>query len=94
MIMAIIRKKELKSMGNDALTAKLSDVRRELYSERGLIASGGRSSNPGKIKELKRTVARILTYLSQKVEVGAAKPNEKKSAPAQAKTAKPAAGKV
>jgi large subunit ribosomal protein L29 len=67
--MAVIRKKELKTMGVPALQAKLTDVRRELNSERGLVASGGRSSNPGRIKELRRTVARILTFLSQKADM-------------------------
>jgi len=65
--MAIIRKKDLKAMAPAALVAKLGEVRRELNTERGLIKSGGRSSNPGKIKELRRTVARILTYHSQKM---------------------------
>lgn len=68
--MAIIRKKDLKSMAPDALAGKLSDVRRELNTERGLIKSGGRSSNPGKIKELRRTIARILTYHGQKLALG------------------------
>ncbi len=67
--MAIIRKKELKAMDTTALTAKLGDVRKELNSERGLVKSGGRSSNPGKIRELRRTVARILTFIAQKGEV-------------------------
>lgn len=67
--MAIIRKKELKAMDIAALTAKLTDVRKELNSERGLVKSGGRSSNPGKIKELRRTAARILTFIAQKGEI-------------------------
>ena len=67
--MAVIRKKELKAMGVPALQAKLAEVKRELNSERGLVASGGRSSNPGRIKELRRTVARILTFLGQKADM-------------------------
>ena len=67
--MAIIRKKELNNMAPAALSAKLLEVRRELNTERGLIKSGGRSSNPGKIKELRRTIARILTKLTQKASL-------------------------
>ncbi|VVB57020.1 50S ribosomal protein L29 [uncultured archaeon] len=67
--MAIIRKKELNGLAPAALSAKLVDVRRELNTERGLIKSGGRSSNPGKIKELRRTIARILTKLGQKASM-------------------------
>ena len=84
--MAIIRKKELKAMAPAALVAKLNDIRRELNTERGLIKSGGRSSNPGKIKELRRTVARILTYHSQKMTILPGK----KAAPAAATKAAPA----
>jgi large subunit ribosomal protein L29 len=89
--MAIIRKKELKSLGDEALKGRLFDVRKELYAERGLIASGGRSSNPGKIKELKRTVARILTFLSQR---GNDKNTGKKDVAEPAKKQAPAAGKA
>lgn len=67
--MAVIRKKELKAMGIPALQARLGEVKRELNSERGLVSSGGRSSNPGRIKELRRTVARILTFIGQKEEM-------------------------
>ncbi len=67
--MAIIRKKELKAMDTKTLGVKLTEIRKELNSERGLVKSGGRSSNPGKIRELRKTVARILTFIAQKGEV-------------------------
>jgi ribosomal protein L29 len=71
--MAIIKKKDLRGMAPNALATKLAEVRRELNTERGLIKSGGRSSNPGKIKELRKTIARILTYHSQKMALVPAK---------------------
>lgn len=61
--MAIIKKSEFTKMSAKELEAKLLELRRELNSERGLAASGGRSKNPGKIREIRRTVARILTRL-------------------------------
>ncbi len=79
--MAVIRKKELKAMGIPALQAKLLDVKRELNSERGLVASGGRSSNPGRIKELRRTVARILTFVTQKADMALPSKPSKLAAP-------------
>jgi large subunit ribosomal protein L29 len=81
MLMAIIRKKEMAGLTMAALGAKLGEVRRELNTERGLIKSGGRSSNPGKIKELRRTIARILTKASQKESMNAKAPS--KTAPAK-----------
>ncbi|MFA5108423.1 MAG: 50S ribosomal protein L29 [Candidatus Micrarchaeia archaeon] len=68
--MAIIKKKDLHSMAPEALDAKLFEVRRELNHERGMVASGGRAQNPGKIRELRKTVARILTLLSRKKSRG------------------------
>ena len=67
--MAIIRKKELKAMDTKTLGVRLTEIRKELNSERGLVKSGGRSSNPGKIRELRKTVARILTFIAQKGEI-------------------------
>jgi len=59
--MAILRKKEMRALEEGALDSKMSDLRNELNSELGAVAAGGRASNPGRIKELRRTIARILT---------------------------------
>ncbi|MEM5778520.1 MAG: 50S ribosomal protein L29 [Candidatus Aenigmatarchaeota archaeon] len=50
------------------LINRLNELRLELAKERGQIAVGGSSSNPGKIKEIKKTIARILTELKTKSE--------------------------
>lgn len=93
--MSIIRKKELKALGPDALSAKLLEVCRELNTERGLVQSGGRSSNPGRIRELRHVVARILTFMGQKQEMARDEKKEMKAASAakSAKTASAAASK-
>ena len=85
--MAIIKKKEFKAMSTTALEGKLVEIRRELNTERGLIKSGGRSSNPGKIKELRRTIARILTYHSQKSALRPPKKTAAKTAATGTKSA-------
>ena len=59
--MAIIKTSKLRESADAELQAKFVEFLRELNSERGMVAGGGRTSNPGKIKELKRGVARILT---------------------------------
>lgn len=71
--MAIIRKKQLREMGVPALEDKLFEMRRELNSELGMVATGGRSQNPGRIHSLRKTVARILTYITQKNNINAGK---------------------
>lgn len=55
-------------MAPETLRQKLLDLRRELNSEKGTIASGGKAQNSGRIRELRKTIARILTILGKKEE--------------------------
>ena len=87
--MAIIRKNKLREASDNELEAKLLEYRRELNSERGMLATGGRTSNPGKISELKRTVARVLTIMTER-KLGI---NTKKAAPKGAEQKAPAGEK-
>jgi large subunit ribosomal protein L29 len=64
--MAIIKKKELRAMGEDEMKEKLQQLRTELMKEMGAVASGTRAENPGRIGETKRTIARILTILHER----------------------------
>jgi large subunit ribosomal protein L29 len=52
-------------MTHPDLINRLNELRLELAKERGQIAVGGSPSNPGKIKEIKKTIARILTELKK-----------------------------
>jgi len=58
--------KELRSLSDDALKAKLADVRLDLSIEKRKIASTGVSSKKVKARELRRTVAQILTILRER----------------------------
>jgi len=40
---------------------KLDEIRTELVRLKTTVASGGTIENPGRIRELKKTIARILT---------------------------------
>jgi len=62
---AILRADELRDMNLDELKAKLRELRAELARERAVVSSGGSLENPGRIKELKRTIARILTIVKE-----------------------------
>jgi len=44
----------------------MSQLKSELSGEKGSIASGTKPDNSGKIKEIKRTIARILTVLHER----------------------------
>ncbi|VVB99130.1 50S ribosomal protein L29 [uncultured archaeon] len=64
--MAIIKKNKLREASDAELQSKLFDYQKELNTERGMLATGGRTSNPGKISELKRAVSRILTIVHER----------------------------
>ncbi len=91
--MAIIKKSKIREMHDAELQARLFEFQKELNSERGMIATGGRTSNPGKIKQLKRSIARILTIVHER-KIGIVRKIKSAAAtvqkPAAASGAKPA----
>ncbi len=44
---------------------RLSELREELMHELGLSAMGGAPPSPGKIRSLRRQIARILTVMNE-----------------------------
>lgn len=59
--MAIIRKKEMKNINEKELAEKLKGLQEELVKIRAQIAIGTLPQNPGRIKEIRKTIARIKT---------------------------------
>lgn len=53
-------------MQKSELQKRLSELRLDLAKERGQIVIGGAISNPGKLREVRKTIARILTELKKK----------------------------
>ena len=66
--MAIIKKRQLKEMPNADLSNRLNELRLELVKEKSQIAVGGSPSNPGRVREIKKTIARILTEQKRRGE--------------------------
>jgi len=62
--MAVINKKELKNMRNEDLENKLNDLRKELIKENAQIAVGTTPKSPGQVKQMKKTIARIIQLLN------------------------------
>jgi large subunit ribosomal protein L29 len=59
--MAILRVKDLKKMEEKELDKNLSELRLELSKERANIHIGASVTSPGRLKEIRRTIARIKT---------------------------------
>lgn len=64
--MAIIRKRQLKEFSVEDLQKRLNELKLELSKERAQIAVGGSSSNPGKVRQIRKTIARIITEINKK----------------------------
>lgn len=62
--MAILKSKQIHEMSDDELKKRLNDLNLELAKEKGQVAIGGTASR--RIKEIKRTIARILTELNNR----------------------------
>jgi large subunit ribosomal protein L29 len=60
-----VRTKQLRGMKSEELNKKLSELKLELMKETGNVKMGKTSKNTGKIKDLKRNIARILTIQQQ-----------------------------
>jgi len=65
-IMAIIKSSKVRELTEAELQSKLFEYQKELNTERGVLAAGGRASNPGKLKQLRKSVARVLTIVHER----------------------------
>lgn len=70
--MAIIKRKQLRELSETDLKKRLAELRLDVAKDRAQIAVGGSPPNPGKLREKRRTIARMLTKLNakNKKEVG------------------------
>jgi large subunit ribosomal protein L29 len=59
--LAILRKREMKQMLPEERKKKVSELRVELTTIRTSVKSGGTVENPSRVRELRRTIARLLT---------------------------------
>ena len=64
--MAILRSNEIWEMEIDEIQEKLIELKAELNKNVSKAAAAGVIDNPGQIRELKRTIARVLTIMNQK----------------------------
>ena len=59
--MAIIKKKALKEMSDDDINKRISELRLELAKERAQIIVGGTPTNAGRVSQIRKTIAKLLT---------------------------------
>ena len=59
--MSIFRIEEIRKTSGREREEELESLMTDLMRERGMIATGGASENPGRVREIRRTIARIKT---------------------------------
>jgi large subunit ribosomal protein L29 len=57
----MLKASEIRGMTKEERIARLNELRHDLMQERGVQAMGGSTPSPGKIRTLRREIARILT---------------------------------
>jgi large subunit ribosomal protein L29 len=87
-----MRIKEIVDMSDDDKTKKLVDLRAELARIRTMINAGGAVENPTRVRELRKTIAQILTVENEKklgIRQAAQEPEKKPKKKAEKPEKKP-----
>jgi large subunit ribosomal protein L29 len=72
--MSILHPDEIRDMTPAERQAELENLETELLNEQSVKAAGGMPESPGRIKELRRTIARIKTIQREEGDLDEAAP--------------------
>jgi len=64
--MAILRPKEIMKLTPKEREEKIKELKKELMKLKSQIAMGSLPESPGKVRAIKRTIARILTLSKER----------------------------
>jgi len=67
--MPILRIKDIRDMPSEERRKKLVELRTELARLKTMVKAGGSIDNPSRIRELRKTIARILTIETEQSRV-------------------------
>jgi len=76
--MPIIRIKEIRDMSHEDRLKRLGELRTELIRLKTMVKAGGSIENPARVRELRKTIARILTIDKEPKPVKKKEQKEKK----------------
>jgi large subunit ribosomal protein L29 len=66
--MAILRLKDIRDMSSEERIDKVTEFRTELARLRTMVEAGGSIDNPTRIRELRKTIARLLTIEAEETQ--------------------------
>lgn len=63
--MPILRMSQIREMSPEEMDRRLEELRTELSKIKTMIKAGGSIENPGRVRALKKAIARILTVKNE-----------------------------
>ena len=60
------KKLDIKNMNKEEMKKKMAELKMELMKLKSQVSRGTPPENPGRIRSIKRTIARMLTFMNQK----------------------------
>jgi len=64
----VLKAKEIRDFTHEQKLEKLEELKRELMHERGVAAMGGSPPSPGKIRQIRMEIAKLLTIMREEGE--------------------------
>ncbi|MBN1166171.1 MAG: 50S ribosomal protein L29 [Methanospirillaceae archaeon] len=64
--MALFRARDVSQLSDVEIIEQIDKLKMDLIQYRGKVSSGGAPENPGKIGEIRRTIARLMTEQNQR----------------------------
>ncbi|MCD6512269.1 MAG: 50S ribosomal protein L29 [Thermoplasmata archaeon] len=64
-----MKAKEIRGMSSEERLKKLQELRNELMEEYGKSSMGGSPPSPGRIRWLRRNIARLLTIMREERDI-------------------------
>ena len=64
----VLKAREIRQLTTEERKEKLKELKEELMHERGVSAMGGSPPSPGKIRQIRMSIARLLTIIREEGE--------------------------
>jgi large subunit ribosomal protein L29 len=64
--MAMLKIGDVRNMSAEEIGEELRSLESELIREKGIVAAGGAPEKPGRIRDIRRTIARIKTVQTER----------------------------
>lgn len=86
--MPILRTKEIREMTQENRQKRLDEMQTELMRLKTMVKAGGAIENPSRVREIRKTIARILTINTEPTPIKKEEKTEKEKPKPKKKTEK------